>query len=60
MSFDHTIKKATTSKIVEVMLRDSSTGAGKTSVAHGDVTASYVREASTRTAITVATGSAGD
>jgi len=60
MSFDHTIKKATTSKIVEVMLRDSSTGAGKTSIAHGDVTASYVREAGTRTAITVASGSAGD
>ena len=60
MSFDHTIKKATTSKIVEVMLRDSSTGAGKTSVAHGDVTASYVREAGSRTAITLASGSAGD
>lgn len=60
MSFDHTIKKATTSKIIEVMIRDSSTGEGKTSVAHGDVTASYVREAGNRTAITLASGSAGD
>ena len=60
MSYDHTIKKATTSKIVEVMLRDSTTGAGKTSVAHGSVTASYVREGGPRVAITVASGSAGD
>jgi hypothetical protein len=60
MSYDHTIKKATTSKIVEVMLRDSTTGAGKTSVAHGSVTASYVREGGSRVAITVASGSAGD
>ena len=42
------------------MIRDSSTGAGKTSVAHTDVTASYVRESGTRTAITLASGSAGD
>lgn len=60
MSFDHTIKKGTTSKIVEVMLRDSTTGAGKTAVAHSAVTASYVREGSTRTAITLASGTAGD
>ena len=60
MSFDHTILKGTTSKIVEVILRDSSTGAGKTAVAHTDVTASYVREGGTRTAITLASGTAGD
>ena len=60
MSFDHTILKGTTSKIVEVILRDSSTGAGKTAVAHTDVTASYVREGGTRTAITLAAGTAGD
>ena len=60
MSYDHTIKKSTTSKIIELMIRDSSTGAGKTSVAHTDVTASYVRESATRTAISLASGSAGD
>lgn len=60
MSFDHTIKKGTTSKIIEVMIRDSSTGGGKTAVAHTDVTASYVREGGTRTAITLAAGAAGD
>jgi len=60
MSFDHTILKGTTSKIVEVILRDSSTGAGKTAVAYTDVTASYVREGGTRTAITLASGTAGD
>jgi hypothetical protein len=60
MSFDHTILKGTSSKIIEVILRDSSTGAGKTAVAYTDVTASYVREGSTRTAITLAAGTAGD
>lgn len=60
MSYDHTILKGTTSKIIEVMLRDGTTGAGKTAVAHTDVTASYVREGATRTAITLAAGTAGD
>jgi len=60
MSFDHTILKGTSSKIIEVILRDSATGAGKTAVAYTDVTASYVREGSTRTAITLAAGTAGD
>ena len=60
MSFDHTIKKGQTSKVIEVTLRDSSTGNGKTAVAHGSVTASYVREGGTRTAITLASGTAGD
>jgi len=60
MSFDHTILKGTSSKIIEVILRDSTTGAGKTAVAYTDVTASYVREGSTRTAITLASGTAGD
>ena len=60
MSFDHTIKKGTTSKIIEVMIRDSSTGGGKTAVAHTDVTASYVREGGTRVAIALASGTAGD
>jgi hypothetical protein len=60
MSYEQTILKGTTSKIIEVVLRDSSTGAGKTGVAHGDVTASYVREGATRTAITLVAGTAGD
>ncbi|MBX3444278.1 MAG: hypothetical protein KF774_17885 [Planctomyces sp.] len=58
--FDATVVAGSTSKIVEVMLRDSTTGQGKTGVAHGDVTASYVREGGTRTAVTLASGSAGD
>jgi len=60
MSFDHTILKGTSSKIIEVILRDSTTGAGKTAVAYTNVTASYVREGLTRTAITLASGTAGD
>ena len=60
MSYEQTILKGTTSKIIEVVLRDSTTGAGKTGVAHGDVTASYVREGSTRTAITLVAGTAAD
>jgi len=52
--------KDTTSKILEVCLRDSSTGAGKTGLAFGDVTASYCREGGTRVAITLASGTAGD
>lgn len=51
---DVTIKAGTTSKIIEVMLRDSTTGQGKTGLAFGDVTASYVREGGTRVAITLA------
>ena len=60
MHVDSTIKAGTTSKIVEVMLRDSTTGQGKTGLAHGSMTASYVREGGTRVAITLAAGSAGD
>ena len=60
MLVDATIKHGTTSKIIEVALRDSTTGQGKTGVAHSSVTASYVREGGTRTAITLASGTAGD
>ena len=60
MAFDHIFKAGVASRIVEVMLRDSSTGAGKTSVAFGGVTASYVRAGGTRQAIALAAGSAGD
>lgn len=57
---DSTIKAGTTSKIVEVTMYDSTTGEGKTGLAHGSVTASYVREGGTRVAITLASGTAGD
>ncbi len=54
------ILKGITSKILEVSLRDSSDGSGKTALAFGDVTASYCREGGTRTAIVLAAGSVGD
>lgn len=60
MAFEELIKAGTTSKIIEVMLRDSATGGGKTGVAYSAVTASYTREGGTRTAITLASGTAGD
>ena len=60
MAFDDSLTGGTTSKIIEVMVRDSTTGAGKTGLAFGDVTASYVREGGTRTGISLATGTAGD
>ena len=60
MAFDQLLTKDSTSQIIEVMLRDSTTGQGKTGVAHGSVTASYVREGATRTAITLASGTVGD
>jgi len=58
--FDDFLVKATTSKILEVMVRDSTTGAGKTGLAYGDVTASYCREGATRQAINLSAGTAGD
>lgn len=60
MSFDMTIKAGTTSKIIELMLRDSGTGLGKTGIVYTGITASYIREGGTRTAITLASGTAGD
>ena len=60
MSFDHTIKKGTTNKQVEIVIRDSTTGQGKTGVAHSSVTAKYWREgASSGTAITMQSGTLG-
>lgn len=60
MAYDETLTGGTTSKIIEVMVRDSTTGQGKTGLAHTDVTASYVREGGTRTAISLGSGTAGD
>lgn len=44
MSFDHTVKAGTTSKQVEFVLRDSSTGQGYTGLTSSDVNMSYFRE----------------
>lgn len=60
MSFDHTLKKSTTSKIIEFILRDSTTGQGKTGLASGDMSGAYVREGSTYTSLSFSAGSAGD
>lgn len=58
--FDYSFKAGTTSQRIQVMLRDSTTGGGKTGVAYTSPTASYCREGGTRTAITLASGTAGD
>jgi hypothetical protein len=60
MGFDFTIKKGTTSKIIEFMLRDSTTGLGKTGLLTGDMTGSYVREGGTKVALSFTSASAGD
>lgn len=60
MSFDHTLKKGTTSKIIEFILRDSTTGQGKTGLATGDMSGAYVREGGTHTSLSFSAGSAGD
>lgn len=46
---DIVLGTAANSKILEVMLRDSSTGAGKTALAYGDVTYFYIREGTNST-----------
>src|SRR5574343_331826 len=56
---DWIISADATSQIKEVVVRGTD-GGGKTGLAHTDVTASYVREGGTRTAITLAAGTAGD
>lgn len=58
--FDYSFKAGTTSQRIQVLLRDSITGGGKTSVAYTAVTASYCREGGTRQAVTLASGSPGD
>lgn len=60
MAYDETIKAGTTSKIIEVTMRDSTTGGGKTGIAFGDVSAYYVLEGGTSTLILLAAGIAGD
>ena len=60
MAYDNLLLKDTTSKIIEITLRDSTTGQGKTGVSFASVTGSYCREGGTRVAITMASGTAGD
>ena len=60
MSFDQTLKKGTTSKIIEFMLRDSTTGQGKTGLTTGDMSGASVREGGTHTSLSFSAGSAGD
>jgi|GEM_PF-3102055 len=49
-----------TSQIIEVMIRDSTTGQGKTGIAFGSVTGRYIRQgAATATTITMATATLG-
>lgn len=60
MAFDDAIYKGKTSKVIEVMIRDSTTGQGKTGIAFGSVAARYMREgASASSAITVVTATLG-
>jgi hypothetical protein len=44
MAWDQVVPTATTSKLIEVMVRDSTTGAGKTGLAYSSVTFAYWRE----------------
>lgn len=60
MAFDNIYVKDVTSVIIQVMLRDSTTGMGKTGVTYSALTASYCRPGGTRTAITPAAGAPGD
>lgn len=49
------IVKGSTSITLMIVLRDSTTGLGKTALAFGDITGSYTRNRAARTAITMAT-----
>ena len=57
---DNIYAKGSTSVITQVMLRDSTTGQGKTGLTYSTVTAYYVRPGGTSTAITLIAGSPGD
>lgn len=60
MSFDHTIKAGTTSKIIEFMMRDSTTGQGKTGLTSSNTTCYYIREgAGGGSAVSLNTGIGG-
>jgi len=59
---DLVLGTAANSKIIEIMLRSSTTGMGATDLVHDSagMTAYYIREGSTATQITLAHGAAGD
>lgn len=58
---DIVLGQSTSNRIIEVTMRDSTTGMGKTGLAYGDVAAYYVREGGTATTIgTLVSGSPGD
>ena len=57
---DILVKNAASSKIIEIMLRDSTTGGGKTGLVFSDMTGSYCREGGTRQAISVIAGTVGN
>jgi hypothetical protein len=60
MSFDHTVKAGTTSKTIEVMIRDSTTGQGFTGATSLAFTCYYMREGSnSSTPVTLSFGSLG-
>jgi uncharacterized protein YaiE (UPF0345 family) len=61
MAYDDNILKDSTSVILEVMVRDSTTGLGKTGLTHSDMSVYYTRAGAAAVAITLSsTGSGGD
>ena len=54
------LKKAATSTIIEFMMRDATTGQGKTGLATGDMSGAYVVEGGTHLSLSFSAGSAGD
>jgi hypothetical protein len=59
MAFDQTLERNTTSKIIEVMMRDSTTGQGLTGINGVNAVASYVIEGATSVQYTLANGLPG-
>ncbi len=59
MAFDQTLEQNTTSKIIEVMMRDSTTGQGLVGINGVNAVASYVIEGSTSSQYTLANGLPG-
>lgn len=60
MAYDDFLKASTTSKIIEIGLRNSTTGQGATGYLAAWIGSSYVREGGTRTAVSMVAGTAGD
>lgn len=60
MAFDNIYVKDATSVIIQVMMRDSLTGMGKTGVLYSAVTGSYCRPGGIRQPVTVIAGTVGD